>query len=42
MKDTYKEDRYFDNFLSQQMNRVPLAVFVIEDERYITNNTGTI
>ena len=30
----------FDYFLSHQMNRVPLAVFIIEDDRNNAINTG--
>ena len=32
---------HFDNFLSQHMNRVPLAVFIIEDDSNNDINTGT-
>ena len=34
-----KEGKPFDIYLSQHMNRVPLAVFIIEDDR--ENNTIT-
>ena len=37
-----QKDIYFDNFLSQHMNRVPLALFLIEDDRNNDINTGTI
>ena len=36
-----QKDIYFDNFLSQHMNRVPLAVFIIEDDHNNAINTGT-
>ena len=38
-----KERTYvnFDNFLSQHMNRVPLAVFIIEDNSKYDINPGT-
>ena len=37
----YGKDKHFDNFHSQHMNRVPLAVFILEEDSNYDINTGT-
>ena len=36
-----REDLHFDSFLSQHMARVPLAVFIMEDNYNYDINIGT-